>query len=190
VVRAADLFAYGCHDLDDAFLLGSLRKADVPRNVARVLGDAPSEIRGALVGTTVRYSVDHGDLALAPETAAALLSLRSFLYERLYEGPRIAAQTARVRSLFESVWEAFCERPRQWARVVSAGRWATALPIEPRDEVSAEAAAPSIDGFPDVMAVSFFVDTIAAMTDRQVLRLGRDLKVPRRVRSWPEGFAV
>src|SRR5206468_3715300 len=38
VVRAADLFAYACHDLDDAYLLGEIRPQDLPPRVSAELG--------------------------------------------------------------------------------------------------------------------------------------------------------
>jgi dGTPase len=158
-VRAADLFAYACHDVDDAFVLGVLRGADLPTSVARTLGDHPAAIRETLVTRTVRSSLVDGELALDPEIVEALLNLRSFLFERVYESPPITAQTAFVRSLFQSIWESFCERPHLFAAKVGA-------PV-------------------DTPAAELFVDTLAAMTDRQVLRLARDLGIPRRARSWP-----
>src|SRR5689334_12941911 len=34
LVRAADLYAYACHDLDDAYLLGELDRLDLPQRAA------------------------------------------------------------------------------------------------------------------------------------------------------------
>jgi dGTP triphosphohydrolase len=198
VVRAADLFAYACHDLDDAYLLGALQRSDLPARATAVLGAEPSAIRHVLIDRTVRQSLAEGDLAFDPEAAEALLVLRSFLYERLYEAPRLARQTALVRVLFESVWEAARERPRTFAKVLKTAPWVTVLPRACDEGTShdGEQTSGGAEGDPGSLATGeagaddaitgrFFIDIMAAMTDRQVLRLGRELRLPRRVRSWP-----
>ena len=119
-VRAADLFAYACHDLDDAYLLGTLRREDLPPGAVKVLGAEPETVRRALVPSTVRASLERGDISLDPEAESGAAALRSFLYDRLYEGARISAQTAFVRSLFESLWGAALERPRQFVATLGS----------------------------------------------------------------------
>jgi dGTPase len=169
-VRTADLVAYASHDLEDAFLLGLLRPADVPRPIARVLGEEPMVVRRTLVDRTVAWSRWQGELAVDAETSEALLDLRSFLYRRVYEREPISSQTAFVRFLFESLWEAASERPVTFAtlaRSITGAPWG--------GEGHETAALPG----------NLFVDTMAALTDRQALRLARDLRLPRRVRSWP-----
>jgi dGTPase len=165
VVRAADLFAYACHDLDDAYLIGALRPADLPRRTRDVLGSMPAEVRCTVVGRTVRTSLAAGDVSIDPETGDALQELRDFLYERLYEGPRIARQTAFVRSLVEQLWESALER---------RGSFDVAL-----------------DGLATGLALGSslargFVDVMAALTDRQVLQLARTLGLPPRAWSLPD----
>jgi dGTPase len=165
VVRAADLYAYACHDLDDAYLIGALRPGDLPKLARDTLGTMPADVRCTLVGRTVRSSLAAGDVSLDPETNAALQLLRDFLYERLYEAPRIARQTAFVRSLFEQLWEAALER---------RGAFDTAL----------EGLATGL-GLGSSLPRGF-VDVMAALTDRQVLQLARTLGLPPRAWSLPD----
>jgi dGTPase len=165
VVRAADLYAYACHDLDDAYLLGELCRHDVPRSVAARLGVEPADVRRALVAHTVAFSHANGDIGLDPETGAALEELRSFLYGRLYEGRRIASQTACVRSLFDWLWQAAHDRPRPFLAAIARFGLSPSEP-PPADPLSSET----------------FVDAVAAMADRQVL------EVCRRLRPEPRGF--
>jgi dGTPase len=167
-VRAADLFAYACHDLDDAYLLGVLRPSDLPKRAREVLGTAPADVRCVLVGRTVRASLTAGDVSIDAETGEALQVLRDFLYERLYEAPRIARQTAFVRSLFELLWEAALERRAAFDSALEC--LGTGL----------------------VLGSSLargFVDAVAAMTDRQVLELARVLGLPKRAWSLSEVVA-
>jgi dGTPase len=161
LVRAADLYAYACHDLDDAYLLGELDRRDLPRRAAAALGTAPGDVRSVLVARTVAATNAQGEIGLDAETADALHELRAFLYERLYEGRRIASQTACVRSLFEWLWQASNDRPRAFdAAIARCGRG-------PRSTTAGGPLDPQT-----------FVDAVAAMTDRQVLEVCRSLRPP------------
>jgi len=152
VVRAADLYAYACHDLDDAYLLGLLSPADVPGRVRAVLGAHPDALRSRLVEGTVRESSGGDLVSLDGEARGALEELRAFLYERLYESPRIARQTATVSSVIASLWEAMQEDPAAFAALLA--RFG-ALPAAHDD------------------GATTFVDGLAALTDRQAMELHR-----------------
>ena len=168
-VRAADLFAYACHDLDDAYLLGVLRPSDLPKRAREVLGTTPVDVRCILVARTVRASLAAGEVSLDPETGEALQVLRDFLYEKVYEAPRIARQTAFVRSLFELLWEAALERRAAFDSALECIQAGLALGSS---------------------LARGFVDVVAAMTDRQVLELARLVGLPRRVWSLSEAVAT
>src|SRR5689334_7935301 len=170
VVRAADLFAYACHDLDDAYLLGEIRPQDLPPRVSAELGTEPSDIRRELVARTVAASQKRGEVCLDDSTEAALEELRAFLYERLYEGRRIGSQTACGRSLFDWLWKSACDRPLAFYAAIAR------LRLSPVRQAPLDAATLDAD---------VFVDAVAAMTDRQVLDLCRSLRSPVRVFSAP-----
>jgi dGTPase len=163
VVRAADVYAYASHDLDDAYLLGLLCRRDVPRRVGSVFGAEPADVRRVLVERTIASSNAHADVSLDEEAEAVLSELRSFLFERLYEARRIASQTACVRSIVEWLWEIACHRPRDFCAVVAR---LGLLPSRVRGNACA-----AVD----------FVDAFAAMTDRQVLDVCRALRPPTKV---------
>jgi dGTPase len=166
VVRAADLYAYACHDLDDAYLLGELRPGDLPSRAVTVLGAEPSQVRRVLVQRTIQSTLARGDVSLEAEADGALHDLRAFLYERLYESPRIARQTALVRSLIEELWESACERPVQFFGAIA--------PL-------------GVAACPELPSSGVFVDAVAAMTDRQVLEVCRSLRLARPVWGLPRG---
>ncbi len=173
VVRAADLYAYACHDLDDAYLIGELHPRDVPARVGAVLGTDPSDVRRVLVAQTIASSSAHGDVSLEAEAEGALKELRAFLYERLYEAPRFARQTAVVGSLVGGLWEAACDRPLRFDAA-----------IERLGVIPGRKGPPGADD-----RGSTFIDAVAAMTDRQVLDVCRALRLPRRAWSVPKASA-
>ncbi len=151
VVRAADLYAYACHDLDDAYRLGALRPADLPIEARRVLGATAESVRASLVDRTLAASGSGGDVRLDDPSAAALEVLRAFLYESLYESPRITAQTTFVGAVVACLAGAASADPESFDRAVGDVTGG-ALPHA---------------------ASRAFLDTFASLTDRQALELHR-----------------
>ena len=159
VVRAADLYAYACHDLEDAFVLGLLSPGDVPREISLVLGSSPGGVRASLVAETIRSSLAKGDLSLAQPCEAALEGLRALLYERFYESPGVARQTERVERIIESLWQDAEQHPDVF--------YAALVPLCVGSVARAELARD-------------FVDAVAMLTDRQALGLCKTLRSSRR----------
>lgn len=158
-VRAADLYAYASHDLDDAYALGALRPGDLPRGVVEVLGSAPADVARVLVERTVAASLAAGQVVLDPEARAALDELRAFLYAHLYEAGPIARQTERVAELVEGCWARTRADPERTCAALAA--------LGP---------APDPPGAEPVGG--WFADRVAALTDRQALAFAATLGLP------------
>ncbi len=105
IVRIADIVAYVNHDLDDALRGGLVAEEDVPREIARVLGERHSERLRTLVGDVIRSSdLDGGGhITLSPEVHGALLALRDFLYARVYENPVVAAEFVKAQRVLQDL---------------------------------------------------------------------------------------
>jgi dGTPase len=116
VVRLVDRVAYINHDIDDAVRAGILAPADLPRDELELLGERGSKRIDTLVHDIVEASAGAGDIVQSDEIARAMLSLRSFMFERVYLGP--AAQEGReraiatVRRLFDQLLDRHGELPR------------------------------------------------------------------------------
>ncbi|MGD0165670.1 MAG: deoxyguanosinetriphosphate triphosphohydrolase [Gaiellaceae bacterium] len=104
VVRLVDRVAYINHDIDDAIRAGAVSASDLPREQIAVLGDSGSRRIDRLVHDIVECSSEAGDIRQSEEVAAAMLSLRDFMFERVYLSEHTVAQNERavlvVRSLF------------------------------------------------------------------------------------------
>ncbi len=125
VVRLADIIAYVNHDLDDAVRGDLLREDEVPREIARVLGGRHSERLATLVRDVIRTSdLDAGGhIAMSPEVHGALLSLRDFLYSRVYENPVVQEEFAKAQRILEDLYRWCTEDPeRLWRRFGVAPR--------------------------------------------------------------------
>lgn len=154
VVALADRIAYVCHDIDDAERAGMLRESDLPAESCERLGSSSSERIETMVHDVVSMSSRSGDILMSEGVWGAMMSLRSFLFERLY-------------SRGDAKWE----EPKAYAMLVDLFEYFAAHP----DEVPAEYRLH--DDPLDVQVADF----VSGMTDRYAIRVYERLKIPR---SW------
>jgi len=110
IVRLVDRVAYINHDIDDALRYGLLRENDLPREDIAVLGDTGSARIDRLVHDIVEASEGVDDICQSDDVGEAMLSLRAFMFERVYLGPRAAPEHARARVVVRRIFEHLVER--------------------------------------------------------------------------------
>jgi len=110
IVRIVDRVAYINHDIDDAIRYGMLEERDLPQDEVALLGDHGSDRIDRLVHDLVESSERAGDIAQSPEVGAAMLSLRSFMFERVYLGPVTSVEHERARATVRRIFEALADR--------------------------------------------------------------------------------
>ena len=101
IVRIVDRVAYINHDIDDAIRAGILSAGDLPQDEIGVLGETGSRRIDTLVHDLVETSSDAGDIVQSEEIGGAMLSLRTFMFERVYLQQDHAQLRATVRRVFE-----------------------------------------------------------------------------------------
>jgi dGTPase len=105
IVRLVDRVAYINHDIDDAIRHGILAAGDLPSDEIELLGeDGPQRI-DTLVHDLIESSESAGEIVQSDEIGAAMLSLRSFMFERVYLGPQVLPEHARARETIEAIFE-------------------------------------------------------------------------------------
>jgi dGTPase len=105
IVRIVDRVAYINHDIDDAIRAGILQQADLPQDELRTLGVTGSRRIDTLVHDLVETSAEAGDIAQSDEIGGAMLSLRQFMFDRVYLGPQSAEEHARIRATIRRIFE-------------------------------------------------------------------------------------
>jgi dGTPase len=105
IVRIVDRVAYINHDIDDAIRHGILSDGDLPRDEIELLGPTGSSRIDRLVHDLVESSEGAGRIVQSDEIGAAMLSLRSFMFERVYLGPRSREEHARARAVVHTIFD-------------------------------------------------------------------------------------
>jgi dGTPase len=111
IVRIVDRVAYINHDIDDAVRAGVLDPAELPAAEIELLGDTGSRRVDRLVHDLVETSAAAGDVVQSTEIGEAMLSLRSFMFERVYLGPRAGVEHASAHDVVTRIFDHLLERP-------------------------------------------------------------------------------
>jgi len=104
IVRIVDRVAYINHDIDDAIRYGLLEEDDLPRDEIEILGPTGATRIDTLVHDLVEHSARAGDIVQGDDVGAAMLSLRTFMFERVYLGPETRPEHARAEEAIRRIY--------------------------------------------------------------------------------------
>ncbi len=109
VVRMADTISYIGRDIEDAIRLGLIKRADIPRNAAKILGDTNGTIVYNLVTDVIRNSLDQPFIAFTSEVSQALKDLRTFNLAHIYLNRKIKPHSESIKRLFNLLFQRFLQ---------------------------------------------------------------------------------
>lgn len=101
LIHYADRIAYVNHDLDDAIRAGLLTEQEIPREIQTVLGTSHGKRVDTLVRAVIAYGEAHAEVGMDTETEQAMLALRRFLFERVYDSKAVDQDGRAVWMLHE-----------------------------------------------------------------------------------------
>ena len=104
IVRLVDRIAYINHDIDDAVRAGVLAPEELPVADIAVLGESGSRRIDTLVHDLVDHSARAGDIVQGEVVGPAMLRLRTFMFARVYLGPRTRREHDRARATVRKIF--------------------------------------------------------------------------------------
>src|SRR5918994_1234706 len=110
IVRLVDRVAYINHDIDDAVRYGLLAEDDLPHEEIAVLGDSGSARIDRLVHDIVDESEGADGIRQSQEVGEAMLSLRAFMFDRVYLGPQAAPEHEKAHAVIRAIFDHLVER--------------------------------------------------------------------------------
>src|SRR5207249_4031130 len=116
IMRVADLIAYVNHDIDDATRAGLLDPADLPRDAIARLGTSSSGRIATLVKDVVTETLaaDLAEIRMSRAVLDAVLALRSFLFDAVYENHLATAELKKASGILTGRWEKVHDRPDEF----------------------------------------------------------------------------
>jgi dGTPase len=110
IVRVVDRVAYINHDIDDAIRYGILAESDLPRDEIDALGPTGAKRIDTLVHDLVECSSRAGDVVQSDEIGGAMLSLRAFMFDRVYLAAVTRPEHDRARAAIGRIHAHLVER--------------------------------------------------------------------------------
>jgi dGTPase len=113
VVRIADIIAYINHDIDDAMRGGVISQKDIPVRCLNSLGETHSKRINTMVNDfiTETLRLDDGKLHVREEILSAMIELRDFLWDRIYENEMVHADFHKAAKILKELYQYFMEHP-------------------------------------------------------------------------------
>ncbi len=111
IVRRSDQIAYVNHDIDDAMRAGILTNADIPREIAEVLGHTHKARINTMVCDIISTTRETGSLCMSPDVEGALRDLRSFMFANVYRNPVAKGEEKKAREMLHRMFEYYVRHP-------------------------------------------------------------------------------
>ncbi len=157
IVRFSDKIAYIHHDMDDAIRGGILTEADVPKEIGDVIGYTTGERLDHFIHDIVTTSFGKNDIIMSEPVADAMMKLRKFMFERVYQNPEAKSEEGKAEVLMETLYQYYLKNiddlPEEFLTLLSEG--------EPRERV--------------------VCDYVGAMSDRFAIAQYEEIYIPK---SW------
>jgi dGTPase len=120
VVRIADIIAYINHDIDDAIRGGVISPEDIPKDCLNRLGETHSKRINTMVYDIVsktRQDKD-GALSITEEVLSAMMDLRDFLWDRVYDNKEVHADFHKASKILKELYHYFIDHPEYFLSLI------------------------------------------------------------------------
>ena len=104
VVRISDIISYIGKDVDDAIMLGMLKKEDIPSSITDVLGYTNSSIIETIVNDIIKNSMDKPYICMSKDVFKALKELKKFNYENIYSKANTKEELDNYKKMFNELF--------------------------------------------------------------------------------------
>lgn len=85
IVRISDIIGYIGRDIEDAIMIGKLKRSDIPKEITSILGDNNRDIVNNIILDIVNESIDKPYIKMSDAVYQALFALKKFNYDNIYK---------------------------------------------------------------------------------------------------------
>ena len=113
VVRISDIIAYIGRDIEDAIVIGSIKRIDIPLDIVRVLGNNNSEIVNTLILDIIENSYDKDYLSFSLEVFEALMKLKKWSIINIYNSKEATLNEDLLEICFNKLFDIYLEKLKE-----------------------------------------------------------------------------
>ena len=112
-VRISDIIAYIGRDIEDAIVIGSIKRIDIPSDIVRVLGNNNSEIVNTLILDIIENSYDKDYLSFSLEVFEALMKLKKWSTINIYNSKEATLNEDLLEICFNKLFDIYLEKLKE-----------------------------------------------------------------------------
>ena len=110
VVRIADVIAYIGRDIEDAIIVGSIKREDIPEEITSVLGTNNKEIVNTLTMDVINNSIDKPYLTFSKNVFDSLIKLKDWNYKYIYSSKEATKNMDILEKAFHDLFYFYLEK--------------------------------------------------------------------------------
>lgn len=107
VVRICDIIAYIGRDIEDAILVGSIKREDIPKEITNILGDNNSIIVDTIIKDIINNSYGKGYISFSEEAYNSLVNLKKWNYEHIYNSKEACKNKEIIEEYFYKLFNKY-----------------------------------------------------------------------------------
>jgi len=107
VVRICDIIAYIGRDIEDAIVVGTIKREDLPKEITDVLGNNNSTIVDTLIKDIIINSYNKGYISFSKEVYEALMNLKKWNYENIYQSKEATKNEDIIEEYFYKLYDKY-----------------------------------------------------------------------------------
>lgn len=107
VVRISDIIAYIGRDIEDAIIVGTIKREDIPEDIVKVLGNNNSIIVDTITKDIIKNSIGKDYISFSKEVFEAMAKLKKWNYEKIYTSEDACKNESIIREYFNKLFEVY-----------------------------------------------------------------------------------
>ena len=107
VVRISDIIAYIGRDIEDAIIVGTIKREDIPEDIVMVLGNNNSIIVDTITKDIIKNSIGKDNISFSREVFEAMAKLKKWNYEKIYTSEDACKNEPIIREYFNKLFEVY-----------------------------------------------------------------------------------
>lgn len=110
VVRLSDIIAYIGRDIEDAIIVGSIKRNELPEKITKKIGNTNAQIVNTLIMDIIKNSIDKPYLKFSDKIFESLISLKKWNYEHIYNSKEARKNLDILEKAFNSLYYHYLEK--------------------------------------------------------------------------------
>lgn len=105
VVRISDVIAYIGRDIEDAIIVGAIKRENLPKEIESNLGNTNTAIVNALIQDVIINSINKEYLQFSDKTFKSLINLQKWNYKNIYHSKIAEVNYNKIEILFNELYK-------------------------------------------------------------------------------------